>query len=199
MTGLAQPCDVRIQCPYKLAIKRSQLQDIYDETLRQLANQVDPDDIHLDHMIGTLRDCSVGWFLKVWQDISVPSLVKKAFEKCTVPDTPFNLSFESITSSAALKFLRELPCTDPELYAQVADKHARGAGEMIIDDEDDLASSESDLEEACPFEFDDLAADSESEADAVPAYDEDAEFDDDTALEPADLMATILAAPQPAG
>lgn len=77
MTGLAQPCDVGMQRPYKLSIKRSQLQDVFNETLRQLDKGVDPSAVRLDNTIGTLRDRSVGWFLKAWQDVNVPSLVKK--------------------------------------------------------------------------------------------------------------------------
>ena len=77
MTGLAQPCDVGIQRPYKLSIRRSQLQDLVAETLRHIQSDGDPAALELDSRIGTLRDRSVGWFVNAWRDINHPELVKK--------------------------------------------------------------------------------------------------------------------------
>lgn len=76
-TGLAQPCDVGIQRPYKLSIKRSQLLDVTNETLKHLDNGETPDHLKLDTTIGTLRNRSVAWFVKARKDIDHPDLVKK--------------------------------------------------------------------------------------------------------------------------
>ncbi|TFY82142.1 hypothetical protein EWM64_g1870 [Hericium alpestre] len=169
-TGLAQPCDVGIQRPYKLSIKRSQLDDIISKTLIHLESNDDPTELKLDSRIGTLRDRSVAWFVKAWKEISQVDLVKKSFEHCAVRGG-FNLSFESLTSSAALKVLRELPQTDPVLWAKISSESV----------------SESDNAEAVPNM--ELAEDEDPFAD-------DADDDgDETALEPSVFMAQILSEP----
>lgn len=76
-TGLAQPCDVGIQRPYKLSIKRSQLQDIVNETRAHLNANDDPTMLKLDNRVGTLRDRSVAWTVNAWKDINRPELVRK--------------------------------------------------------------------------------------------------------------------------
>jgi hypothetical protein len=76
-TGIAQPCDVGIQRPFKLAIKQAQHADIVEETLRLLQAGVDPENVRLDTSIGTLRDRSVGWLVKAYNKINKPSIVKK--------------------------------------------------------------------------------------------------------------------------
>ncbi|KAI0311263.1 hypothetical protein OF83DRAFT_1069115 [Amylostereum chailletii] len=110
MIGLAQPCDVGIQRPYKLSIKKSQLNDIVRETLDHLEQDKDPETFRLDTCIKTLWDRSVSWFVNAWEDINKPELVKKV--------NGFDLSFESLTSPAALKILCNLNHTDPELWAK---------------------------------------------------------------------------------
>ncbi|KAA1469646.1 hypothetical protein DENSPDRAFT_816722 [Dentipellis sp. KUC8613] len=173
MTGLAQPCDVGIQRPYKLSIRKSQLQDIVDETLEHLENGEDPSDLKLDTRIGTLRKRSVSWFVKAWHDINEPNLVKKAFERCTARDS-FNLSFKSLTSLPALKVLQELPRKNPKLWSEISYNEEDASSEAGDDD--------SDAETAL--------GDSDSDSDA------DAD-DDDSALEPRELMAQILSEPMP--
>lgn len=76
-TGLAQPCDVGIQRPYKLSIKRSQLDDVVKEALAHLDAGLSPETLDLDITIGTLRNRSVSWFVKVFHDINKPELVQK--------------------------------------------------------------------------------------------------------------------------
>ena len=58
--GLAQPCDVGIQRPYKLAIKQAQLQDVANETIVHLNAGAEATALRLDNHIGTLRNRSVG-------------------------------------------------------------------------------------------------------------------------------------------
>ncbi|TFY75668.1 hypothetical protein EWM64_g8344, partial [Hericium alpestre] len=172
MTGLAQPCDVGIQRPYKLSIKKSQLQDIIDETLSHLEDGGQASDLQLDTRIGTLRNRSVSWFVKAWHDINHADFVKKAFEHCIVRDG-FNLSFESLISPAALKVLRELPCTDKELWAKIS-----GMSSDELDNDGDMPESGINLskdDNECPFSEEDLDDGS-----------------DDSALEPSVLMAQML-------
>lgn len=76
-TGLAQPCDVGMQRPYKLSIKKSQLQDTINETLAHLEVSEDPSTLKLDSRIGTLRDRSVAWGVKAWNDVNNPELIQK--------------------------------------------------------------------------------------------------------------------------
>ncbi|KAI0320416.1 hypothetical protein OF83DRAFT_595413 [Amylostereum chailletii] len=150
MTGLAQPCDVGIQRPYKLSIKKSQLNDIIEETLAHLKNEGDPATFKLDTRIKTLRDPSVSWFVKAWNDINKPALVKKAFEHCAVRGG-FNLGFDSITSSAALRVLRDLPRTDPVLWNKIK-------ADCVIMNEDDDYPVHVASDDECPFSDDELLA-----------------------------------------
>lgn len=87
-TGLAQPCDVGIQRPYKLSIKRSQLQDVTNETLKHLNNGGTPETLKIDQTIGTLRNRSVSWFVKARKDIANPELVRKV---CTTLPVLFSM------------------------------------------------------------------------------------------------------------
>ncbi|KZV61241.1 hypothetical protein PENSPDRAFT_540918, partial [Peniophora sp. CONT] len=54
MTGLVQPCDVGIQCPFKLLIKCSQLNDIIAEILAYLKGGADATQLLVNTRIGTL-------------------------------------------------------------------------------------------------------------------------------------------------
>ncbi|VDC03285.1 unnamed protein product [Peniophora sp. CBMAI 1063] len=182
MTGLAQPCDVGIQRPFKLSIKRSQLDDIVAEILAHLNGGADPTQLHLDTHIGTLRNRSVSWFVRAWQEINQPELVRKAFQRCVVRGG-FNLSFESITSSAALKLVRKLPRTDPETWAKVIADYGveDAAGNDGGESECELDFSES-WERADGGEEDDEGVDSDGSSD----------FGDDTALGPVDLMRVLV-------
>ncbi|TFY76133.1 hypothetical protein EWM64_g7880 [Hericium alpestre] len=169
-TGLAQPCDVRIQQPYKLSIKRSQLDDIISETLAHLESNGDPMELKLDSCIGTLRDRSVAWFVKAWKEINQVELMKKSFEHCTVCSR-FNLSFESLTSLAMLKVLQELPQTDPVLWAKISSE---------------LGSELDNVE---------VVADTALADDEDPFLDDADDDGNDTALEPNVLMVQILSEP----
>ena len=75
-TGLAQPCDVGIQRPLKLSIRRSQQQDILDEVKAKLGED-DDSTIILDKTIGTLRDRTVHWALQAYKEINKPEIVMK--------------------------------------------------------------------------------------------------------------------------
>lgn len=76
-TGIAQPCDVGIQHPFKLSIKQSQHADLVEETLQYLSKGTDPAKLRLDTRVGTLRDRSVAWLVKAWRAINNTALVKK--------------------------------------------------------------------------------------------------------------------------
>ena len=76
-TGIAQPCDVGIQRPLKLSIKRSQHADVVDETLGYLENGTDPAELRIDTRIGTLRNRTVGWMVRAYHAINKPELVRK--------------------------------------------------------------------------------------------------------------------------
>ncbi|KAF8220800.1 hypothetical protein L208DRAFT_1331743, partial [Tricholoma matsutake] len=53
-TGVAQPCDVGIQWPWKLSIKRSYHEDIISEILDKAQTKDEP--ITLDSQLPMLRD-----------------------------------------------------------------------------------------------------------------------------------------------
>jgi hypothetical protein len=78
-TGLWQPCDVGIQRPLKLAIKRHQQADVVQETLTQLRNDIPPHSVKFDLTIGCLRDRAVNWLVSAHNEINKPDIVLQVF------------------------------------------------------------------------------------------------------------------------
>jgi hypothetical protein len=76
-TGLAQPCDVGIQRPLKLMIKRAQHADIVEETLGLLRAGTPAADLRLDTSLPTLRDRSVNWVVQAYKAINKPEIIQK--------------------------------------------------------------------------------------------------------------------------
>ena len=74
---MAQPCDVGLQRPIKLAIKELQHEDIVNETLTQLSSGTVPSEVRLDVTKGTLRDRSVRWFVEAYKAVNKTDLIKK--------------------------------------------------------------------------------------------------------------------------
>lgn len=168
-TGIWQPCDVGIQRPFKLAIKRAQLEDVVAETMSQLGKRGRDGIVKLDVTIGTLRKRSVAWLLSAHDAISDAGFVRKAFEHCTVGS--FNLSHESVTSEDAHRALFDLARTDRAFWDEL------NRAEIPNTDLPDLRDipAPTNLDDS-PF---DDAADAEIDADL------------DTAIEPAELFARI--------
>ncbi len=83
----------------------------------QLRDGTELQNIRLKTDIGTLCDRTVSWLVGVFNHINKPEIVKKAFEKCEIGT--FNLSFESITSAAALQELRNVQLNEPERWEKI--------------------------------------------------------------------------------
>ncbi|KAG1837853.1 hypothetical protein DFJ58DRAFT_862112 [Suillus subalutaceus] len=95
-TGIAQPCDVGVQCPFKLA-----------ESLSLLKKDEAAHVIRLDTTLPTLRDRSLQWLINGYHAINKPDVVKQ----CKA-GTTFNLSFKSLTSHEALHALHDVQKND---------------------------------------------------------------------------------------
>ena len=76
-TGLFQPCDVGIQRVLKLAIRRSALQDIISDTVKQLDQGIEPNMVTFEKRLPIVRDLSVKWLVNGYKAINNPDLVKK--------------------------------------------------------------------------------------------------------------------------
>ena len=74
-TSVHQPCDVGIQRPLKLSIRKSYHEDIVAEFVSQLNNGSTI--LKIDDSIGVLCDCSVGWMWNVFLVLKNKELVKK--------------------------------------------------------------------------------------------------------------------------
>lgn len=74
-TGIHQPCDVGIQRPLKLSIRRSYHEDIVEEFRSQLRK--DGEVKSLDERIAILRNRSVRWIWNAFCAVNIPDLVKK--------------------------------------------------------------------------------------------------------------------------
>ena len=91
-TGLFQPCDVGVQRILKLAMRRSALKDIVNNTVKQLAQGVKPTMVTFEKSLPIIRNNSVSWLVNGYEAINRPDLVKKVTLKNT-----FNLPYLSNT------------------------------------------------------------------------------------------------------
>ncbi|KAF9785321.1 hypothetical protein BJ322DRAFT_989704, partial [Thelephora terrestris] len=105
-----------IQRVLKLAIRRSALQDIINNTMEQLAQGTEPSMVTFEKGLPLVRNRSVKWLVNGYKAIDNPDLVQKAFQLCSTGQGNFNLSFESLTSREARRLLFERISTDPEFY-----------------------------------------------------------------------------------
>ncbi|KAE9395696.1 hypothetical protein BT96DRAFT_1043228 [Gymnopus androsaceus JB14] len=139
-TGDAQPCDVGIQRPLKLSLKRSYHESAVNEVLVQLDAKLDI--IVLDNTVGKLRNESVRWLVRAYHDVNKPELVKKAFEMCKVRE--WNLSYECITGPTMRAALRDLKANDPTFWSELTQKKAEdlAPAEDVPQEEDNDEESE---------------------------------------------------------
>jgi hypothetical protein len=82
-TGLFQPCDVGIQRVLKLAIRRSALKDIVNDTMQQLKGGVEPSKVVFEKRLPIIQDCSVGWLVNAYEAINNHELVEKVIQPYT--------------------------------------------------------------------------------------------------------------------
>ena len=74
-TGVHQPCDVGVQRPLKLSIRKSYHEDIVAEFVGQLNNGSTI--LKINDSIGVLRDRSVGWIWNAFLVLKNKELIKK--------------------------------------------------------------------------------------------------------------------------
>jgi hypothetical protein len=81
-TSVMQPCDVGIQRPFKLSVKRSYQEDIVTEMLNQLSNK-EGSAVNIDTRLPVLRDQSTRWIWNAYKAVSREELVKKVTHPTT--------------------------------------------------------------------------------------------------------------------
>jgi DDE superfamily endonuclease len=74
-TGVAQPCDVGIQRPFKHITNQAFLEDIVNVTLTQLDSKAE--DIKIDDRIPILRNASVRWLWLAYEKLNKKDIVQK--------------------------------------------------------------------------------------------------------------------------
>ena len=80
-TGVAQPCDVGIQHPIKLSMKRSYHEDILEDMCQQLdASKIE---LSIDEKLGTLQDSSIWWMWNAYQAVNKVELITKVIPNHT--------------------------------------------------------------------------------------------------------------------
>ncbi|KAM6492214.1 hypothetical protein JOM56_009856, partial [Amanita muscaria] len=99
-------------------LRRSAHRDLVAEVTAQLEGPKSGRCIAIDTSVVNLRDRSVGWMVRAYQELDNKSLIKKAFQMCRIGE--FNCSQESLTSSQALAVLRELPKANPNLHKEIS-------------------------------------------------------------------------------
>lgn len=74
-TPVTQPCDVGIQCPFKLSVKKSYHEDVVLELMSQLKSGKEV--LTLNDDIGTLRDRTPQWLFNAYRAVNNKQLVQK--------------------------------------------------------------------------------------------------------------------------
>ncbi|THU85174.1 hypothetical protein K435DRAFT_686052 [Dendrothele bispora CBS 962.96] len=74
-TPVGQPCDVGMQRPFKLSVKKSYQEDVVKEAIEQIHNGNET--ITFDNRLAVHRDRSVRWLKVAFDTINNESLVKK--------------------------------------------------------------------------------------------------------------------------
>ena len=155
-TGAFQACDVGIQRPLKLSLRKSYHEDIVQEILSQLDD--DSQAPTIDDSLGIVRDRSVRWLWNAYQALSDPALVKKvrnfgiccstvhstdnrsqlvkAFEGCAVRE--WNLSFECLSGFKIRGALRQIKSSNPELWKKLTTSSTKlpDTSETLPEDEE---------------------------------------------------------------
>ncbi|KAH7905740.1 hypothetical protein BJ138DRAFT_964040, partial [Hygrophoropsis aurantiaca] len=128
-------------------IKNTQHSDVVEETLRQFRAGKAPKDVRLDVTIGNLRDRSVNWLVTAHKLINKAEIVKKSFSLCKAGR--FDLSFDTLTSADALRTLRDLPRTEPDLWSCIVPR-ATSVPEnnsSILDDAEPFSSEDTEVDD----------------------------------------------------
>ena len=77
-TGMFQPCNVGIQRPLKLSLKRTAHEDIVKEILGHLDKEMtSPDGVLLSKSLPVLRNRSTRWINEAFHALNIPALVKQ--------------------------------------------------------------------------------------------------------------------------
>ena len=100
-TSVMQPCDVGIQRPFKLSVKRSYQEDIVTEMLNQLGNNLKEGlAVNIDTRLPVLRDQSTRWIWNAYKAVSREELVKKVTHptKSLVTNTHKNRHSKTVLS-----------------------------------------------------------------------------------------------------
>ena len=131
-TGLFQPCDVGIQRILKLAIKRTALKDVVDDTMKQIKTGVEPSKVVFEKRLPVVRDRCVSWLINGYEAINKCEVVEKvdyslnefqlsfltifiqAYKLCSTGEGGFDLSYECLTSERARTTLKKRIAASPE-------------------------------------------------------------------------------------
>ena len=154
-TGLFQPCDVGIQCILKLALRRTALKDIVDDTMKQMKAGIEPSKVVFEKRLPVVRNRSVGWLVNGYEAINKCEIVEKvscqlnkfqfpfltifiqAYKLCSTGEGGFNLSYECLTSERAGTALKDQIAASPEFAKSLQRPETIGEEEEEEVDEDD--------------------------------------------------------------
>jgi hypothetical protein len=163
-TGVAQPCDVGIQRPFKHITNQCYLEDVVDATLTQLDKG---EEFTMDDRLPTLRNASVRWLWTAYEALNKKEIVQKvsylmgndhgysprsqAFQLCMIKQ--WNLSHENLRSFEMQEKLREIRTTNDPFWIELNHPnahHLRPPTDSIVpedimpdpEDEEDLDDSD---------------------------------------------------------
>jgi hypothetical protein len=130
-TGVAQPCDVGIQRPFKHITNQCFVEDVVNATLSKIDNG---EDATIDDRLPTLRNASVRWLWTAYQALNKKEIVEKvswnhifktdhspggsqAFQLCVVRQ--WNMSHHCLRSFDMQEKLRELRTSNDPFWDEL--------------------------------------------------------------------------------
>ena len=154
-TGLLQPSDVGFQHVFKHSLKILTHTDVVQEVLTQLKSGVSVSDVKIDTTLKILHDQTVHWLWTTFKSLNSPEIMKKvhltfifthsfycfiltlpqAWKMCKA--SPFDLSYESLTSHEAQQALCNLPNTDLTFFTEISQpcSHSQHAAPVLNNDQ----------------------------------------------------------------
>ncbi|CAK5261843.1 unnamed protein product [Mycena citricolor] len=121
-TGLLQPQDVGIQRVAKHKLRQGLMSFLVQCYQAQTSTGIRPEDVKFSSSMPVLRDASIRPCVDLYDWLKTSEgrdLIKQAWAKCVVPDKTYDLSYETLTSRASRKALREYLKTDRILADEI--------------------------------------------------------------------------------
>jgi hypothetical protein len=94
-TGIAQPCDVFTQRPFKHAVLTEFSEWAAETVNKQISDGASAENVRLNVQAGNLRNLGCEWILNAWKLVkTMQSTMENGWKKCTITPRAFDRIFQ---------------------------------------------------------------------------------------------------------